>query len=102
MKPLYSWLLVRRLAYFIAFLRISAIWLGLAGAQYSDWRQISGYFLMLTGWPDITIIAFARNKPLLWGVFASFLLAATSFGWSAAFVWMVARLRKATHSAATR
>jgi hypothetical protein len=64
--------------------------------QYPDWRQVLGYFLALTGSPEIALISVLRNKPLLWLMLASLLLAASSIVWSAALVWVVARFRKPT------
>jgi len=89
----YGWSAVWRLACLIAAFRISAIWLGLAGFRRSDWVQIPAFFLSMAGWPEIYIVRAARAQPLRWGILASLVLAATSFVWSAALLWVMRRLR---------
>ncbi len=94
-----GWSLLWRVACLIAVFRISAVWLGLAGLQRSDWAQIPGYFLSMIGLPDIYIVSAARAHALRWGILASLVLAATSFAWSAGLLWVMGRLRnKPVHS----
>ena len=87
----HGWSSIWRLACLIAAIRITALWLGLAGLQRSDWLQIPAYFLLMLELPDIYIVKAARGEPLLWARLGSLTLAATSVGWSAAFLWLLNR-----------
>jgi len=89
----FDWSIVWRMACIIAALRISAVWAGLAASQDSGWVQVPGYFLLMTGLPDIYIVKSTRSEPLLWGTLASLVLAVTSVVWSAGLIWIVDRLR---------
>jgi len=86
------WSAIWRLACLIAAVRISALWVGLAGLQRSDWLQIPAYFILMLGLPDIYIVKTARAEPFKWAMLGSLTLAATSFAWSAAFLWVANRL----------
>ena len=87
-----SWSSVWRLAFLIAVLRVSALWVGWAGLRRGDWLQIPAYFMLMLGLPDIYIVKAARAEPLRWAILGSLTLAATSFAWSAAFLWIANRL----------
>ncbi len=87
-----GWSTISRLAFLIAVLRISALWVGWAGLRRSDWLQIPAYFIVMLGLPDIYMVKAARAEPLRWAILGSLTLAATSFGWSAALLWVVNRL----------
>lgn len=93
----FDWSIVWRMASLIAALRISALWAGLAAFRDSGWAQIPGYFLLMTGLPDIYVVKSIRSEPLLWGTLASAILAATSVFWSAALIWLMDRLRRQRH-----
>jgi hypothetical protein len=89
----YAWSSTWRLACMIAGLRISALWVGLTGLHRSDWLQIPGYFLLMLCLPDIYIVKAARGEPMLWAMLGTLTLAATSLGWSTAFLWFARRFR---------
>jgi hypothetical protein len=88
----YGWSLIWRLACLIAVLRISALWVGLAGLRRSDWLQVPANFVLILGLPDIYVVKAARAQPLRWAILGSLTLAVTSFAWSAAVLWVVNRL----------
>ena len=54
----------------------------------SGWVQIPGYFLQLTGLPEIYFVRSMRNTVLKWEMAASLLLLVTSFVWAALLVWV--------------
>ncbi len=60
-----------RLACLIAVLRISALWVGLAGLRRSDWLQVPANFVLMLGLPDIYIVKAARAQPLRWAILGS-------------------------------
>ena len=85
------WSALWRLAFLIAILRISALWIGWADLRRSDWLQAPGYLILMLGLPDIYIVKAARAEPLRWAILCSLTLAATSFAWSAALLWVANR-----------
>jgi len=90
----FGWPAIWRLACIIGALRISALWVGLAGLRRSDWWQVPANFILMLGLPDIYIVRAARAEPLLWAVLGSLTLAATSFVWSSSLLWVANRTRR--------
>jgi hypothetical protein len=88
----YGWSPIWRLACLIAVLRISALWVGLAGLRRGDWLQVPANFVLMLGLPDIYIVKAARAQPLRWAILGSLTLAVTSFAWSAAVFWVANRI----------
>ena len=88
-----SWSAIWRVAFLIAVLRISALWVGFAGLQRSDWLQVPAYFILLLVLPDIYFVKAVRTDPLRWATLGSLILATTSFAWSAAFLWVANKIR---------
>ncbi len=90
-----GWAAFWRLACLIGFLRVVALWVGLAAYRLPGWTQVPGYFLHLLGLPEIYLVRSARSDPIRWAVMGSGLLAASSLGWAALVIWVVERLRPA-------
>lgn len=91
-----NWSTVWRVAGIIAALRIAALWAGFATLPDSGRGQISGYFLLMVGLPDIYLVKSTRSQPLLWAGLASLVLAVTSVVWSAALLWLLNRFWRPT------
>lgn len=87
-----TWSTTWRLACLIAAVRITALWAGLAGLQHSNWLQVAGDLILMLELPDIYIVKAARGEPLRLAILGSVTLAATSFVWSAALLWIANRL----------
>jgi hypothetical protein len=88
----WGWPEVWRLACMIAGLRLAALWLGVTGLRRPDWLQGPAYLVLMLDLPEVYLVRGARTDPHRWAVLGSLLLAATSFAWAAAFVWLRNRL----------
>ncbi len=92
----YGWDVLWRVACLIGVVRIGALLLGAATNYSSGWAQIPGYFLQMTGLPELYLVRGMRTTPLKWAMAASTLLMLSSFVWAALLVWVANRLRRAT------
>ncbi len=86
------------MAYVIAAVRVTVLWLGSAGLRRAGWPQIPGYLLLMLDLPEIYLIRAARYTPERWAILGSLILAGTSLAWAAAFVWLWNRLVTADSS----
>ena len=64
-----------------AVFRIGLVWLGVLGlTEFSDWRQVAGYFaLALNCLVEMVVARSLRGQPYAWAVALSGLVAITSF-----------------------
>jgi hypothetical protein len=92
----YGWHVLWQAACVIGAVRIGALWLGAATNYGSGWVQILGYFLQMTGLPELYLVRGMRTTPLKWAIAASTLLMLSSFVWAAFLVWVANRLRRTT------
>ena len=90
----WGWSQVWRLACVIAGLRVAALWLGAAGLRRPDWLQGPAYLLLMLDLPELYVVSGARINPHRWELLGSLILAATSFAWAAAFVWLRNRIAR--------
>lgn len=88
-----GWSGVWRLAILIAALRLSALWFGVSGLRRPDWLQVPAYLVLMLDLPELYLVKSTRTEPFRWALQGSVILAATSFAWAAAFLWVWNRLR---------
>ena len=77
-----------RLALYIASVRIAAIWLAMFGLRSPGWPQVASYLLAMLGLPEIYLVRSTRDQLTRWAAAASLVLAASSIGWAALFLWI--------------
>src|SRR5689334_6629042 len=59
----YGWRHLWRAACLVGFVRIGALWVGVAAYQRPGWPQIPGYFLQLLALPEIYLMRGMRGQP---------------------------------------
>jgi hypothetical protein len=94
-RPRLGWPALWRLACLIGAVRIGALWVGNAAYRDSGWSQGLGYFLLMTGLPEIYFARSARADALRWLLLGSALLAGSSLVWAGLLVWVANRVRPA-------
>lgn len=87
------------LAVLIGGVRIGALWLGLAGLRGHGRAQVWGHGLLMIGLPEIYLAKSARAEPIKWAIFATLILAVSSFVWAEILIWVAARLPPPDESA---
>jgi hypothetical protein len=72
--------------FWIAAIRLLALWATVIGFRYSDWRQVAGYFLSFLYLPEAFVLRALRNNTSTWAVYMSVLIFFASFLYSAILI----------------
>jgi hypothetical protein len=80
---------VWKLGFWIAAIRLIALWSIVVGFRYDDWRQVAGYFLSFLILPDTLVVRHLRNDQPRWIAYLAVLIFFSSYFYAG----IVVRLR---------
>ena len=76
--------------FWIAAVRLIALWSMVIGFRYGDWRQVAGYLLSILILPEDLIVRHLRNDQPQWIAYLAVLIFFSSY----LYAWILIRLRQ--------
>jgi hypothetical protein len=81
---------VWKLGFWLAAVRLAALWSIVIGFRYGDWRQVPGFFLQFLILPEALMMRHVRHDQTRWAASMTLVLLLASY----AYAWILVRLRR--------